>query len=164
MGTSLCIVVSTNRTIIHLSSPNVSLDFCSAVCACTKTYTVAVHFFSSSSFKPQRADSLTWWPIKSKVQQPLLGFMVTFDINHRCPGSAVRWCPRDSSDHSLTVTQQSRPLHQYLTGRALTGHEVVTAWRKKKNLQAVLLLEVSLTALRSLWVAKRQNLQEGLFS
>lgn len=68
------------------------------------TYTVAMQVCS-----PQRTDSLTWWPIKSKVQQPLLGFMVTFDINHRCPGSAVRFCPQDSSDHSLTLFSNNRP-------------------------------------------------------
>lgn len=68
------------------------------MCVCTKTYTVATQVFP-----PQQADRLTWWPIKSKVQQPLVGFMVTFDINHWCTGSAVRFCPQDSSDHSLTL-------------------------------------------------------------
>lgn len=105
MGITLYIVVSTNRTRIQLPNPNVSLHCCSAVSlqrACTKTYTVAMQVFS-----PQRTDSLTWWPIKSKVQQPLLGFMVTFDINHWCPGSAVRFCPQDSSDHSLTLLSKT---------------------------------------------------------
>lgn len=105
MGIALYIVVSTNRTRIQLPNPNVSLHCCSAVSlqrARPKTYTVAMQVFS-----PQRTDSLTWWPIKSKVQQPLLGFMVTFDINHWCPGSAVRFCPQDSSDHSLTLLSKT---------------------------------------------------------
>lgn len=94
-------------------------------------------------------------------------FIVVFDINHQCPGSGVQFCPRDSSDHSLTLTQQNRPLHQYFTRRALTGHEAVIARKKiknKKNLQAVMLLEVSLTTLLSLWASKGQNLRVGFFS
>lgn len=75
---------------------------------------------------PQKAGSLTWWPIKSKVQQPLLSFTVTFDINHWCPGSAVWFYPHDSSDHSLTLLSNG-PLHQFFTERALTGHKVVIA-------------------------------------
>lgn len=75
---------------------------------------------------PQKAGSLTWWPIKSKVQQPLLSFTVTFDINHWCPGSAVWFYPHDSSDHCLTLLSNG-PLHQFFTERALTGHKVVIA-------------------------------------
>lgn len=75
---------------------------------------------------PQKVVSLTWWPIKSKVQQPLLSFTVTFDINHWCPGSAVWFYPHDSSDHSLTLLSNG-PLHQFFTERALTGHKVVIA-------------------------------------
>lgn len=123
------------------------------------TYTVAMQVCS-----PQRTDSLTWWPIKSKVQQPLLGFMVTFDINHRCPGSAVRFCPQDSSDHSLTLLSNNRPQTSIL-------HWEGTYWtwgrycqrKKKLYLQAVIPLEVSLTALLSLWAVKGQNLQVGPF-
>lgn len=65
---------------------------------CPQNYTLAMQVFS-----PQRTHSLTWWPIKSKVQQPLLGFTVAFDINHWCPGSAVRSCPQDLSDHSFAL-------------------------------------------------------------
>lgn len=90
-------------------------------------------------------------------------FMVAFDINHQCPGSGVQFCPRDSSDHSLTLTQQNRPLRQYFTRRALTGHEAVIARNKKKNLQAVMLLEVSWTTLLSLWASKGQNLWVAFF-
>lgn len=100
MGIPLYIVVSTNRLRLQWLNPNVSLN-CSAVspqCVSTKTSTPA-----SQVFSPQRTDSLTRWPIKSNVQQPLLGFMVTFDINHWRPGSAVRFCLQDSSDHSFTL-------------------------------------------------------------
>lgn len=96
------LVISTNRTRIHLPNPNISLYCCSAVslqCACTKMHTAAMQGF----FLPQKADSQTWWPIKSKVQQPLLSFMVTFDINHQCPGQGCdsgRRIPLNTLSHS----------------------------------------------------------------
>lgn len=162
MGIALYIVVSTNRTRIQLPNPNVSLRCCSAVSlqrAYTKNYTVA-----KQVFLPQRTDSLTRWPIKSKVQQPLLGFMVAFDINHWCPGSAVRFCPQDSSDHSLTLLSKTGLyINTSLGGHLLDMRSLLPEGekKKKKDLQAVIPLEVSLTALLSLWAAKGQNLRVG---
>lgn len=91
--------------------------------------------------------------------------MVTFDINQRCPGSAVRCCPQDSSDHPPhTHTERGLYINTSLGGHLLDMRSLLPEVKKKKNnLQAVILLEVSLTALLSLWAAKRQNLQVGFF-
>lgn len=64
---------------------------------------------------------------------------------------------------SRCTAKQASTSMLFFSGRALTGHEIVTVRRKKKLRQAAVLLEVSLKAFLSLWVAKGQNLQVGFF-
>lgn len=109
------------------------------------------------------SDSPTWWPIKPKVQQPLLGFMVTFDINHWYPGSEVRFCPQDSSDHSLTLLSKTGLYINTSLGEHLLDMRSLLPAEKNIYLRAVIPLEVSLTALLRLQAAKGQNLQVGFF-
>lgn len=67
------------------------------------------------------------------------------------------------SSHSHYRTK-NRPIHQNFTGRAWWTLCCYCRHKKKKNLQAVILLEVSLTAFPSLWGAKEQNSGVGFFS
>lgn len=146
-------------TRIQLPDCNVPLYCCSAAsiqCVCTKTHTVAMQVFP-----PQRADILTWWPMKSKVQQPLVGFMVTFDINHWCTGSAVRFCPQDSSDHSLILlTKTGLYINTSLGGHLLDMRLLLPEGKKRSsssNTAGGLLNSVP-------QAAKGQNLQVCFFS
>lgn len=113
-------------------------------------------------FLPQTASRLTWWPIKSKVQHPLLSFLVTFDINHWCPGSALQFYPQDSCDPSLTLLSETgiyitSSLGGYLLDMKLLLPRVrgVGVERKKNT-------EVSLTMF-GICAGKGQNLQVGFF-
>lgn len=43
----------------------------------------------------------------------------------------MRFCPQDSSDHSLTLHSKTGLYINAFSGRALTGQEIVTVRRKK---------------------------------
>lgn len=74
--------------------------------------TVWIHKDSSlcRSFD-HREHGLTWWPIKSNIQQPLLSFTVTFDINHSHQGSAVRFQAAGLLWSLPRTPRQNRPLY-----------------------------------------------------
>lgn len=111
-----------------------------------------------------REHGLTWWPIKSNIQQPLLSFTVTFDINHSHQGSAVRFQAAGLLWSLPRTPQQNRPL--YITaslGGLLLDTRASLPERKKKYLQAVIPLAVSLTAFHSLRAATGQKLRVGSF-
>lgn len=83
------------------------MSYCSAEpphCVSTKAEALQI-------FRPQRTVSLTRWPIKSNVQQPLLSFMVTFDINHSHQGSAMRFQPAGLLWSLPHTPRQNRPLY-----------------------------------------------------
>lgn len=105
------------------------------------------------------ADSPRRWPIKSNVQRPLLPSTSRFDINHWRRGVS-------SVTLSLSPTPlQNNTLANSVSGRAFTGHGLVTARRggKKKKVEscmhrpAVIPLEVSLTAFLRVGEAKGKH-------
>lgn len=63
--------------------------------------------------------------------------MVTFDINHWCPGSAVRFCPQDSSDHSLTLlSKTSLYINTSLGGHLLDMRSLLPEEKKKRSVSS----------------------------
>lgn len=82
-----------------------------------------------------RTVSLTWWPIKSNVQQPLLSFMVTFDINHSHQGSAVRFQSAGFLWSLPRTPQQNRPLYitASLGGLLLDTRASLPEWKKTSS-------------------------------
>lgn len=77
-------------------------------------------------------------------------------------GQRCDYCPQDSSDHSLTRLSKTG-LSISALGRHLLDMRSLLPEGKKYR-QAVIPLEVSLTAFLSLCAAKGQNLQVGFFS
>lgn len=78
-------------------------------------------------------------------------------------GLSKQICLQDSSDHSLTLLSKTGPYISASWGGHLLDMSLLLPDGKKYR-QAVILLEVSLTAFLSLWAAKGQNQQAGFFS
>lgn len=120
-----------------------STVYCASRCADEwLTINIIILFSWASTLCPQRLKycrsfdhrtvSLTWWPIKSNVQQPLLSFTVTFDINHSHQGSAVRFQSAGFLWSLPRTPQQNRPLYitASLGGLLLDTRASLPEWKK----------------------------------